>query len=221
MNNNNFASALNSSSKRSGANKKGPSNFAEALRSKSVVTGKDNNSQLAEMLANPSANTNLANPDQEKIQKEQLEQAEYEKQRLELHKKINPVDQRDVFNAQEEATKKKIDTIKSQLRKLAREVKKLHKTVDITLMGESKPGLEGVGEENFLKKLETIIKELIKRVRSARQSLAWQNTAKAKQKKKVRRGKGLGKEMMSSKGHEQRQAIELFFNSERGDNMGE
>ena len=149
-----------------------------------------------------------------------LKKREYEQKRLELHKKINPVDAQEIFNAREEATKKKIENIRKELKKLASEIKKFHKEIDIALMGEvSNPGLDGIGDENFYDKLRAFIILLTQRVRSARTWAKQHNRKKSK--KAAKRGKGLGKQMAESSGFEQRASMEQFFNNERGDNWGE
>lgn len=156
---------------------------------------------------------------QQRQQKELLEKQEYERKRLELHKKVNPVDQKDIFDAREQATKKKIERIVSDLRKLAREIKKFHKEIDITLMGRvTNPGQEGIGDENFLDKLRAFIILLTQKVRSAR---TWAQQQKIKNAKKAKSAKGLGKKMTETSGAEQRANMDQFFNSERGDNFGE
>ena len=152
-------------------------------------------------------------------QQEDLKKQEYEKKRLELHKKINPVDAKDVFNARDEATKRKIDQIRKNLISLAQEIKKFHKEIDIVLMGKvTNPGLEGTGDENFFDRLRAFIILLTQQVRSAR---TWAKQTNAKKKKIAKRAKGLGKQMADSSGSEQRANMDQFFNSERGDNFGE
>ena len=152
-------------------------------------------------------------------QQEDIKKQEYEKKRLELHKKINPVDTRELFNAREEATKKKIDQIRKDLKNLAKEIRKFHKEIDITLMGRvTNTGLEGIGDEGFFDKLRAFIILLTQKVRSAR---TWAKQQSAKKKKMSKRAKGLGKQMAESSGYEQRASMDQFFNSERGDNMGE
>lgn len=154
-----------------------------------------------------------------KQQQEDLKKQEYERKRLELHKKINPVDEKELFNAREKATKKKIDDIRKQLKNLAREISKFHKEIDITLMGRvTNTGFDGIGDENFFDRLRAFIILLTQRVRSARTWAKQQNT---KKKKMAKRAKGLGKQMSESSGFEQRANMEQFFNSERGDNWGE
>lgn len=152
-------------------------------------------------------------------QQEELKKKEYEKKRQELHNKINPVDAKDLFDARESATLKKIDQIRKDLRNLGKEIKKFHKEIDITLMGRiTNPGLEGIGDENFFEKLRAFIILLTQRVRSAR---TWAQQSQAKKKKVAKRAKGLGKQMAESSGAEQRANMDQFFNSERGDNFGE
>lgn len=152
-------------------------------------------------------------------QQEDLKKQEYERKRLELHKKVNPVDAKDVFDARENATKKKIEQIRKELRKLAHEIKKFHKEIDIVLMGKAtNSGLDGTGDENFFDRLRAFIILLTQKVRSAR---TWAQQQNAKKKKVAKRAKGLGKQMSESSGFEQRANMDQFFNSERGDNFGE
>lgn len=168
--------------------------------------------------------SNWNQPQSEFAQQRQLEEqkkkAEYDRKRAELHKKINPVDTLELFNAREEQTKKKIERIRKDLKNLAREISKFHKEIDITLMGRvTNTGLDGIGDENFFDKLRAFIILLTQRVRSAR---TWAQQQKKKSaKKRAKRGKGLGKEMAHSSGFEQRANMEEFFNNERGDNWGE
>lgn len=154
-----------------------------------------------------------------KKQQEELKKKEYEQKRLEVHNRVNPVDAKDLFNAREEATKKKIDQIRKDLKNLAKEIRKFHKEIDITLMGRiTNTGLEGIGDENFFDRLRAFIILLTQRVRSA---ATWAKQQKAKSKKMANRAKGLGKQVSESSGFEQRASMEQFFNSERGDNWGE
>lgn len=168
--------------------------------------------------------SNWNQPNSEFAQQQQLEEQkkklEYDKKRSELHKKINPVDTLELFNAREEATKKKIERIRKDLKNLAREIAKFHKEIDVTLMGRvTNVGFEGIGDENFFDKLRSFIILLTQRVRSAR---TWAQQQKKKSRKKLaKRGKGLGKEMAHTSGFEQRANMEQFFNNERGDNWGE
>jgi hypothetical protein len=157
--------------------------------------------------------------DTNRQQQELIKKQEYDRKRLELHRKVNPVDQKDVFSARQEATKKKIDDLRKQLRNLAKEIKKFHKEIDITLMGRvTDVGFDGIGDENFFDKLRAFIILLTQRVRSAQ---TWAKQMNAKAKKKAKRGKGLGKKMAESSGFEQRATMEEFYNNERGDNWGE
>ncbi len=152
-------------------------------------------------------------------QQEDLQKQEYERKRLELHKKVNPVDAKELFNAREEATRKKIDNIRKELKNLAQEIKKFHKEIDITLMGRvTNTGFEGIGDENFFDRLRAFIILLTQKVRSAR---TWAKQQNSKKKKMAKRAKGLGKQMAETSGFEHRANMEQFFNSERGDNWGE
>lgn len=226
-NKNPFATALGAT-----GGQKTSRSFTEALSSTSGITNSDvtqfnqsfDQNQFSD--SNPfdqfGTNTNQTgfNPDAFKAQEEALKKKEYDIKRLELHKKINPVDAHEVFNAREEATKKKIENIRKELKTLAKEIKKFHKEIDITLMGQAtNSGLDGIGDESFYDKLRAFIILLTQRVRSAR-TWAQQHNRK-KSKKAAKRGKGLGKQMSESSGFEQRASMEQFFNSERGDNWGE
>lgn len=231
-NKNPFAAALGAT-----GGQKSSRSFTEALNSTSGNSGLNNQNKLNSLFPNNQfpennfgnfgqTNDPLSNYDQFgsnfdnfRKQQEDLKKQEYERKRLELHKKINPVDTKDIFNAREEATKKKIDQIRKDLKNLAKEIKKFHKEIDIVLMGRvTNPGLEGTGDENFFDKLRAFIILLTQKVRSAR---TWAQQANAKKKKMAKRAKGLGKQMAESSGYEQRANMDQFFNSERGDNFGE
>jgi hypothetical protein len=228
-NNNPFASALGST-----GGKKTSRNFIEALES----TSGGSSSSVANansMLENssfpgldqfggtngPMQNFGTQNSEfnQFQQQQEELKKQEYKRKNLELHKKINPVDAKDIFDARKEATKKKIDNIRKELKNLSKEIRKFHKEIDITLMGRvTNSGFEGIGDESFFDKLRAFIILLTQKVRSAR---TWAQQNSKKKKKMAKRGKGLGKQMSESSGAEQRGNMEQFFNNERGDNWGE
>ncbi len=222
-NNNPFAAALGST----GGNK--PSRpFTEALANTSGGGARNfsstaNNSILENNPFNKSSFDQFGGYNSEfgalQKQQEDLKKQEYEQKRLELHKRINPVDAKDVFDARENATKKKIEQIRKELKNLAQEIKKFHKEIDIVLMGKAtNSGLDGTGDENFFDRLRAFIILLTQKVRSAR---TWAQQANTKKKKIAKRAKGLGKQMAESSGYEQRANMDQFFNSERGDNFGE
>lgn len=224
-NKNPFASALGST-----GGQKSSRNFTEALGNTSGGSGV---AQANSMLENkfpgldqfggtngPMQNFGAQNSEFNQFQQqEELKKQEYEKKRLELHKKINPVDAKELFNAREEATKKKINNIRKELKNLAREIKKFHKEIEITLMGRAtNSGFDGIGDENFFDQLRAFIILLTQKVRSAK---TWATQNNSKKKKMAKRAKGLGKQMSESSGMEQRANMEQFFNNERGDNWGE
>jgi len=226
-NKNPFAAALGST-----GGQKSSRNFTEALGNTSGGSGFNSAANAKNLLENnqfpnldqfggtngPKQNFG-SEFDNFQQQQEDLKKQEYDKKRLELHKKINPVDAKELFNAREEATKKKIDNIRKELKNLAREIAKFHKEIDITLMGRvTNTGFDGVGDENFYERLRAFIILLTQRVRSAR---TWAQQQNVKKKKMAKKAKGLGKQMAESSGFEQRASMEQFFNSERGDNMGE
>jgi hypothetical protein len=218
-NKNPFASALGST----GGNKSN-GNFIEALRNTS-----GSSSSAAENANSMLQNNSFTGLDQfgdqnsefDQFQQyqEDLKKQEYDKKRLELHKRINPVDAHELFNARENATKNKIENIRKELKNLAREITKFHKEIDITLMGRAtNSGLDGIGDESFFDKLRAFILLLTQKVRSAR---TWAQQNSKKKKKMAKRAKGLGKQMSESSGAEQRSKMEQHFNHERGDNWGE
>lgn len=215
---NNFAAALSGTKPQGSASKKGPASFAEALSGGSGSMPFHQNNSPDNDIFNQHNETGFSQNSLD-FQSEQLKRQEYERKRLELHKKVNPVDQKDIFDAREKATKKKIESIRKELKVLSSEIKKFHKEIDIVLMGRvTNPGLEGTGDENFYDKLRAFIILMTQRVRSAR---SWAQQTQKKNNKKAKKGKGLGKQMVESSGFEQRGNMEQFFNNERGDNWGE
>ncbi|MEA2056867.1 MAG: DUF5660 family protein [Patescibacteria group bacterium] len=130
-----------------------------------------------------------------KFQADQLKQKEQEfkkrQLRERLHKKVNPVEQTDIFNQRKENVKREIEQIRIELEKLSKEIAKFHKEVDITLQKRTPdPGMEGTYYKNFFEKLKAFIILLRQRVRSAR---TWVRQAQIKKKKrKYRRGLDFG-----------------------------
>ena len=201
----------------------GASNFSSSAHRSALENNQFNNSHFDQFDGsnNPTQNFGGYKPEFNALQQQQedLKKQEYERKRLELHRKVNPVDAKDVFDARENATKKKIEHIRKELKNLAQEIKKFHKEIDIVLMGKAtNSGLDGTGDENFFDRLRAFIILLTQKVRSAR---TWAQQQNVKKKKVAKRAKGLGKQMAESSGYEQRANMDQFFNSERGDNFGE
>ncbi len=131
----------------------------------------------------PSQDTQTGQPfNFEEQQKQLIEQQRKERLRQELHRRINPVDQKDVFSAREQQTKEEINKIRYELRLLAQEVLSFQKDVDLTLMSDVvQPGQEGKYYLSFFQKLREFIMLLRKRIHSAR---TWATTLQSKKSKK-------------------------------------
>lgn len=120
----------------------------------------------------------------EQQQRELEEERKKKELRAKLHKKVNPVEQTEIFNAREERVKKEIDKVRKELRELAAEIAMFYKEVDITLQQNvASPGQTGTYHLNFFQKLRQFIIFLKQKVHSAR---SWAKQMKAKQRKKKR-----------------------------------
>jgi len=146
-------------------------------------------------------------PDQMKKQQEQAEkQRKREKLRMDLHRKVQPMDMKEVFSAREKRVKEEIDKVRDELKFLAKDVAKLHKEVDMTLMKKVvSPGQEGKYYLTFFQQLRSFIMMLRQRVKSAR---TWMNQMHSKKKKKKRSKFGAGIDISGAgNGHEQSKAV--------------
>lgn len=105
-----------------------------------------------------------------------------EKLRLELHRKINPVEEHDVFNYREQQVKKEIDDIRQSLKELSGELKGFYKEIDLTLNSNiASPGETGAYHLSFFQKLRAWILLLLEKVRSARTWYRVQHQKKQRQ----------------------------------------
>lgn len=138
--------------------------------------------------------------DQQK-QAEEVERLTKHKQlRMELMRKNNPVDLKDVYDAAEARTQKALDDLRHELRMMIPELKELYKDIDVATFNQvTNQGREGIGLRSFYEKLRSFIQLLRKKVHSAR---TWLNTQSAKSNKKKYRKGGAGIEI-SKKGPEQ------------------
>ena len=172
--NNMFARALAETEKRSASNS-GNSSFLKKDSSKTSQTlfGKDNQNFL------------------EKKQQELKEEQKRKELREKLHKKVNPVEQTDIFDARKEQVQKEIEDIRKELKSLAKEISKFYAEVDLTLdQNVADPGMKGTYHINFFQKLKQFIILLRQKVHSAR---TWAKQMKAKKKKRsVRQGLDFG-----------------------------
>jgi hypothetical protein len=162
-----------------------------------------------------------ANPGQQadlERQREEMERKQkYEQQRRELHKKVNPVEQTEVFNAREAEVEKKIESLRQELKLLAKDVKEFNKEIDMTLMDEVKnPGMEGTYYINFFEKLKKFIILMRKKIKSAR---TWARQMSSKQKKKKRK-KGPGLAMEGASKSEKTSTVHQMMNGEVGGTYG-
>lgn len=170
------------------------SSFARALaESEKRSTGNNNKSSLLDKALNRSGSS-FSNVDQESLWQQQAELKEEKKKkelRERLHRKVNPVEQTDVFDARKEQVQKEIEDIRKELKSLAKEVSKFYKEVDITIeQNVADPGMQGTYHINFFQKLKQFIILLRQKVHSAR---TWARQMKAKRKKRsVRQGLDFG-----------------------------
>jgi hypothetical protein len=115
-------------------------------------------------------------------QRQQEERQKRERLRQQLHKQVNPVEARDVFNAQEQRIKKEIDEIRHELKLLSQEVSAFNQDVEISIMSNvAAPGTEGKYYFTFFQQLKAFIQLLRKKIHSAR---TWATAMNGKKKKK-------------------------------------
>jgi hypothetical protein len=179
-----FARALAESEKSAFAGKKPQDEkdglFSEALARTGGQIPQENKEDSPEDLEKKQAN----------LKKEQ-KKAELRKK---LHDQVNPVDQKDIFNANKERTKKELEEVRKELKILAREISKFYKEVDIqTTQGITAQGVDGTGLKSYFQNLKAFIMLLTQKVKSAR---TWMRAQKSKQQRmkgrKIKGGMSVG-----------------------------
>ena len=124
--------------------------------------------------------------DQSEQQRQLLEKQKKERLRAQLHRQINPVEERDIFNAREQQVKKQIDEVRYELKLLSKELEGFEKDVEISIMSNvPSPGDEGKYYFSFFQKLKQFIILLRNKIHSAR---TWATTFSAKKKKRQAMG---------------------------------
>jgi len=120
----------------------------------------------------------------EELEKKQADLKKEQKKaelRKKLHDQINPVNQKDIFSASKERTKKELEEVRRELKILAKEISKFYKEVDIQTTQSVVPqGVSGIGLKSYFQKLKAFIILLTQKVKSAR---TWMQQQQSKQKK--------------------------------------
>lgn len=138
---------------------------------------------------------------QEQQLREQEKQLKREQLRKELHARINPVDNRELYDAREKQEKREIEELRKDLKGLVRDVAKFEKEVELTLMTETvATGQEGNYYKSFFQKLRAFIMLLRQKIHSAG---TWATQVRSKKSKKGQKGMGLE----GKSGHEQTKAV--------------
>ncbi len=138
----------------------------------------------------------------EAIQKQKLkEEQQREALKRKLHDRVNPVDNKDLFDAREKQVKKEIEELRKELKLLSKEVAAFDRDIELTLMTETVDPGEGKYYINFFQKLRAFIMLLRKRIHSAR---TWATQMQTKKRKK--RGAGL-MSLEGKGGHEKTKTI--------------
>ncbi len=171
--------------------------FARALAEseKSTFAGKKPQDEKNDLFGEALARTGGQIPQENSPEELEKKQAELKKEqkKAELHKKlhdqVNPVDQKDIFSASKERTKKELEEVRKELKILAKEIGKFYKEVDIqTTQGITTQGISGTGLKSYFQKLKSFIILLTQKVKSAR---TWMRAQKSKQQRmKSRKIKG-------------------------------
>jgi hypothetical protein len=148
-------------------------------------------------------------------QDEMLKQKQREALRKKLHDQVNPVDSTALFDAREREVKKQIDSLRQELKLLARDVTKFEKEVELTLMTEVvDPGQQGVYFINFFHQLRSLIMLLRQKVKSAS---TWLKASKGKQKKKKGAQPGM---VIGGLDHEKTSTVQDMMHHERSSSYG-
>lgn len=141
---------------------------------------------------------------------EMRRQEQLKARRLELHRQVNPVDMKDVFNARERQIREELEKTRLELQALAQEIAAFNKDIDIvTFQAVVSPGLEGTGTRVFFQRLREWIVLLRQQVHSAR---TWATQVGTKKKRK----QGLLSLDQNVKGYEETAAV---WNSFRNENV--
>ena len=124
--------------------------------------------------SSPNGSTFNDNQEQQRLQ----EQLKYKQLRADLHRRIHPTEQREVFNAREAQVKQEIDSVRKELQLLSQEVTTFNKEIEMTLFHDiTEPGETGKYYLTFYQKLREFIILLRKKVHSAR---TWAHTFQSK-----------------------------------------
>ncbi len=176
--------------------------FARALAEseKSTFTNEKPQDEKSNLFSEALARTGGQIPKENNPENLKKRQAELKKEqkkvelRQKLHDQVNPVDQKDIFNANQERTKKELDEVRKELKILAKEISKFYKEVDIqTTQGITAQGVNGTGLKSYFQKLKAFIILLTQKVKSARTWMQQQQNKQRRMKgRKIRGGLAVG-----------------------------
>ena len=152
----------------------------------------DKNDLFGEALARAGGQVPAENSPEE-LEKKQAELKKEQKKaelRKKLHDQVNPVDQKDIFSAHKERTKKELEEVRKELKVLASEISKFYKEVDIqTTQTIADQGVSGIGLRSYFQKIKSFIILLTQQVKSARTWMKKQNSiANQKKNRKIKGG---------------------------------
>lgn len=161
----------------------------------------------------------------ERQAKEEEKKRKKEKLRQELHKRVNVLDQTEVFSREKIKVQKELNRVRLELQQeialTSREIKKFYKEIDIaTYQDITDQGLTGTGMKAFLEKLREAFRLIRKRIKSARTWLYVQSSKNKKKKAKKGKKFGAGIEVSGAK-HEQTKAVFDQMGNEVGMNAGD
>jgi hypothetical protein len=135
-------------------------------------------------------------------------QRKKELMRNQLHRQVNQIET-DVYSAREKKVKQEIDKLREELKLLVKDVSKLNKEVEITLMTEvSHPGQDGTYYISFFQQLRAWIMLLRQKIKSAS---TWATQMHSKKKKR----KGAPGMMISGQGYEKTSTVQDMMHHER------
>jgi hypothetical protein len=183
--------------------------FARALAEARGAMGSDDaaQAQAPDTVTDPQQSQELFNP--ELREKELVEKQRLDRLRMELHRRVNPVDQKDIFDARKQQAKKEVEEIRHELVLLMQEMQGFAQDIDIQLMGEiTDVGLTGKGAKGYFTKMKEFIMLLREKVHSVR---TWATTFGGKKSKQAglnfnAKGYGQTKTVWDSMHHERQLA---------------
>ncbi|MBW7955955.1 hypothetical protein H3C66_04445 [Patescibacteria group bacterium] len=180
--------------------------FARALAEARGAMGQDDGMPTQENTPSTEKKSSqeVFNPAEQ--QRQVLEQQRRERMRQELHRRVNPVDQKDIFDSRKQQVKQELEAIRHELELLTKELDGFAKDIEVAVMSNIvEVGESGKGAKGYFAKLKEFIILIRQKVHSAR---TWATTLSGKKSKQA----GLN---FKAKGHSQTKNVWDTMHHER------